>query len=127
MSATQWTKKNWDLSSLSYTQPFKGKRVTRKKKSKGTLTVPFVVDDIPPEHKFPGLGAPGPDVKCFKQIYFPGLAVVGNMSNTDKGHWGQRTIVPAHSVLDLKGKAQLCLFALVFSEWCFLQRETFPK
>ena len=24
-------KKNWDLSSLSYTQPFKGKKVTRKK------------------------------------------------------------------------------------------------
>ena len=38
--------------------------------------VPFVVDDIPPEHKFPGLGLPGPDVKCFKQIYVPGLAVV---------------------------------------------------
>lgn len=85
--------------------------------------VPFVVDDIPPEHKFPGLGPPGPDVKCFKQIYVPGLAVVGNLSNTDKRRWGQRSIVPAHSVL----KAQLCLFALVFSEWCFLQRETFPK
>lgn len=89
--------------------------------------VPFVVDDIPPEHKFPGLGPPGPDVKCFKQIYVPGLAVVGNLSNTDKRRWGQGTIVPAHSVLDLKGKEQLCLFALVFSEWCFLQRETFPK
>lgn len=67
------------------------------------------------------------DVKCFKQIYVPGLAVVGNLSNTDKRRWGQGTIVPAHSVLDLKGKEQLCLFALVFSEWCFLQRETFPK
>ena len=43
-----------DKTSLSYTQPFKGKRVTRKK-NKGTLTVPFVADDIPPEHKFPGL------------------------------------------------------------------------
>ena len=85
--------------------------------------VPLVVDDIPPEHKFPGLGPPGPDVKCFKQIYVPGLAVVGNLSNTDKRRWGQRSIVPAHSVL----KAQLCLFALVFSEWCVLQRETFPK
>ena len=50
--------------------------------------VPFVVDDIPPEHKFPGLGLPGPDVKCFKQIYVPGLAVVGNLSNTDKRRWG---------------------------------------
>ena len=49
-------KKNWDLSSSSYTQPFKGKKVTRKKKNKGTLTVPFVADDIPPERKFPGLG-----------------------------------------------------------------------
>ena len=76
--------------------------------------VPFVVDDIPPEHKFTGLGLPGPDVKCFKQIYVPGLAVVGNLSNTDKRRWGQRSIVPAHSVLDLKGKEQLCLFALVF-------------
>lgn len=47
-------KKNWVFSSLSYTQPFKGKKVTRKK-NKGTLTVPFVADDIPPEHKFPGL------------------------------------------------------------------------
>ena len=74
--------------------------------------VPFVVDDIPPEHKFPGLGPPGPDVKCFKQIYVPGLAVVGSLSNTDKRPWGQRSSVPAHSVL----KAQLCLFALVFSE-----------
>ena len=81
--------------------------------------VPFVVDDIPPEHKFPGLGPPGPDVKCFKQIYVPGLAVVGNLSNTDKRRWGQGSIVPAHSVLDLKGKEQLSLFALVFSEWCF--------
>ena len=37
----------------------KEKKVTRKqqqKKNKGTLTVPFVADDIPPEHKFPGLG-----------------------------------------------------------------------
>ena len=92
-------KKNRDLSSLSYTQPFKGKKVVRKKK-KRTLTVPFVVDDIPPEHKFPGLGPPGPDVKCFKQIYVPGLAVVGNLSNTDKRRLGQRSIVPAHSVLD---------------------------
>ena len=61
--------------------------------------VPFVVDDIPPEHKFPGLGPPGPGVKCFKQIYVPGLAVVGNLSNTDKRRWGQRSIAPAHSVL----------------------------
>ena len=28
----------------------------QEKKNKGTLTVPFVADDIPPEHKFPGLG-----------------------------------------------------------------------
>ena len=47
-------KKNWVFSLLSYTQPFKRKKVTRKK-NKGTLTVPFVADDIPPEHKFPGL------------------------------------------------------------------------
>ena len=52
----QVDKKNWALSSLSYTQPFKGKKVTRKK-NKGSLTVPFVADDIPPEHKFPGLGS----------------------------------------------------------------------
>ena len=31
----------------------KEKKVAGKKKR--TLTVPFVVDDIPPEHKFPGL------------------------------------------------------------------------
>ena len=73
--------------------------------------VPFVVDDIPPEHKFPGLGPPGPDVTCFKQIYVPGLAGVGNLSNTDKRRWGQRSIVPAHSVLDLKGREQLCLLS----------------
>ena len=45
--------------------------------------------DIPPEHKFSGLGPPGPDV-CFKQIYVPGLAVVGNLSNTDKGQLCRR-------------------------------------
>ena len=49
-------KKNRDLSSLSYTQPFKGKKVTRKKKNEETLAVPFVADDIPPGHKYPGLG-----------------------------------------------------------------------
>ena len=61
----------------------------QKEENKGTLTVPFVADDIPPEHKFPGLGPPGPDVKCFKQIYVPGLAVVGNLSNTDKRRLGK--------------------------------------
>ena len=125
MSATKWTKKIGTFHHYHTRNYSKEKRLREKKKSKGTLTVPFVVDDIPPEHTFPGVGAPGPHVKCFKQIYFPGLAVVGNLSNTDKRHLGQGTIVSAHSVLDLKGKAQLCLFALVFSEWCFLQRETF--
>ena len=38
-------------------QPFKGKKGYEKtKKNKGTLTIPFVADDIPPEHKFPGVG-----------------------------------------------------------------------
>ena len=66
--------------------------------------VPFVVDDIPPEHKFPGLGPPGPDVKCFKQIYVPGLAVFGNLSNTDKRRWGARINCAGAFSTRLKGK-----------------------
>ena len=117
-------KKNWVFSLLSYTQPFKGKKVTRKKKQ-GDLNCTFRGGWYSSWAQISWSWSA--DVKCFKQIYVPGLAVVGNLSNTDKRRWGQGTIVPAHSVLDLKGKEQLCLFALVFSEWCFLQRETFPK
>ena len=150
-------KKDWDLSSLSYTQPFKGKKVTRKKKQ-GDLDCTFRGGWYSSWAQISWSWSA--DVKCFKQIwncthfrhptdeqlhnryflattiicslstlnwYVPGLAVVGNLSNTDKRRWGQGTFVPAHSVLDLKGKKQLCLFTLVFSEWCFLQRETFPK
>lgn len=117
-------KKNWDLSSLSYTQPFKGKKGYEKKKQ-GDHNCTFRGRWYSSWAQISWFWSA--DVKCFKQIYVPGLAVVGNLSNTDKRRWGQGTIVPAHSVLDLKGKEQLCLFALVFSEWCFLQRETFPK
>ena len=38
------------------------KKGCEKKVNKGILTVPFVADDIPPEHKFPGLGLPAPSL-----------------------------------------------------------------
>ena len=78
MSATEWTKKLGPFIIIIHAT-IQRKKGYEKKENKGTLTVLFVADDIPPEHKFPGLVPPGPDVKCFKQIYVPGLAVVGNL------------------------------------------------
>lgn len=118
-------KKDWDLSFIIIHATIQRKKGYEKIKKQGDLDCTFRGGWYSSWAQISWSWSA--DVKCFKQIYVPGLAVVGNLSNTDKRRWGQGTIVPAHSVLDLKGKEQLCLFALVFSEWCFLQRETFPK
>ena len=87
-------KKNWDLSSSSYTQPFKGKKVTRKKKKQGDPKCTFRGGWYSSWAQISWSWSA--DVKCFKRIYVPGLAVVGNLWNTDKRRWGQGTIIAAH-------------------------------
>ena len=111
LSATEWTKKIGSFHHYHTRNHLKEKRLQGKKKQ-GNLDCTFRGGWYSSWAQISWSWSA--DVKCFKQIHVLGLAVVGNLSNTDKRRWGQGTIVPAHSVLDLKKETALFVYSRFF-------------